>query len=491
MRRTLRRSCAACAKAKHKCDLHNPRCSRCISRKLQCVYANEPISSPGSSTLAVPSINQSSGSSNSKLSTFSVTIGSNSFDPFDSYPPTSLPRSRVQNLIVHFLSKIAFQYYPLDLNPNSNPFINSWWPLALADPALFNVSLQTASLDTELHAQKGFHQSAILMNDAVSLIRHKIDDPTLAFQDATMDAVVTLAAIEHGKGNIQECQMHIDAVKRMVAVRGGIAAVKQSSPLTARMVPWVSMLVTGSPQFDVQDDYGNGGGIAPIDQWIPALQPETNPDVRGLLDLGIDPSLRDILIRLQIILNPTAGSKTSNDLSTNDLHDLTCYVLHRLLRPSSTELVPRSESLRYALAIYMFVIHGPTYYSHMAILHQIVIQLRSHLQAAMISNNINSSLLTWCLSVGMSASFGTGAHHWFMASAATLSRSQGLENWGSVEFCLRCILILDARSKIMFQASWQPIFDSSAPSEEPPGNPNHTTALKTLLNHESYENGTK
>ena len=94
------------------------------------------------------------------------------------------------------LSKIAFQYYPLDLNPDSNPFINSWWPLALADPALFNVSLQTASLDAELHAQKGFHQSAILMHDAVSLIRHKIDDPTLAFQDATMDAVVTLAAIE-------------------------------------------------------------------------------------------------------------------------------------------------------------------------------------------------------------------------------------------------------------------------------------------------------
>lgn len=36
------------------------------------------------------------------------------------------------------------------------------------------------------------------MRDAVSLIRHKIDDPTLAFQDATLDAVVTLAAIEVG-----------------------------------------------------------------------------------------------------------------------------------------------------------------------------------------------------------------------------------------------------------------------------------------------------
>lgn len=58
------------------------------------------------------------------------------------------------------------------------------------------MSLQTASLDAELLAQKGFRQSEILMRDAVSLIRTKIEDPTLAFQDATMDAVVTLAAIE-------------------------------------------------------------------------------------------------------------------------------------------------------------------------------------------------------------------------------------------------------------------------------------------------------
>jgi hypothetical protein len=34
------------------------------------------------------------------------------------------------------------------------------------------------------------------MRDAISLVRKKIEDPSLAFQDATMDAVVTLAAIE-------------------------------------------------------------------------------------------------------------------------------------------------------------------------------------------------------------------------------------------------------------------------------------------------------
>lgn len=72
----------------------------------------------------------------------------------------------------------------------------SWWPLALADPALFHVSLQTASLDVDLKAQKGFKSSEILMADSVSLVRHRIENPALASQDETLDSVVTLAAIE-------------------------------------------------------------------------------------------------------------------------------------------------------------------------------------------------------------------------------------------------------------------------------------------------------
>jgi hypothetical protein len=78
----------------------------------------------------------------------------------------------------------------------SNPFVVSWWPRALEDPALFHVSLQTASLDEEVRAQKGFPISELLMVDSVSLVRHKVEHPSLAFEDQTLNSVVTLAAIE-------------------------------------------------------------------------------------------------------------------------------------------------------------------------------------------------------------------------------------------------------------------------------------------------------
>lgn len=126
----------------------------------------------------------------------------------------------------------------MDLDLTSNPFVVSWWPLALADPALFHVSLQTASLDIDLRAQKGFANSEILMADSVSLVRQKVDDPASALQDETLDAIITLAAIEYGKGNLDVSALHVDGVKRLVQLRGGIDAVKRVSPLTARMVAW-------------------------------------------------------------------------------------------------------------------------------------------------------------------------------------------------------------------------------------------------------------
>jgi hypothetical protein len=37
-------------------------------------------------------------------------------------------------------------------------------------------------------------------------------------------------------------EMHIEGVKRIVKVRGGISEIKKNNPLTARMVPWQVIL---------------------------------------------------------------------------------------------------------------------------------------------------------------------------------------------------------------------------------------------------------
>ncbi|KAF1847325.1 uncharacterized protein K460DRAFT_426042 [Cucurbitaria berberidis CBS 394.84] len=467
MRKTLRRSCDACARSKLSCDLRSPQCSRCIKRKTACVYANQPLTSAPTKETATSSSEHDIAAlwlSKSPMA-LPVSPGPQSFDPFDSYPKTRLPRVHVQRLIQH--CNIAFQYYPLDLNTASNPFVVSWWPLALADPALFHVSLQTASLDVDLRAQKGFTNSEILMADSVSLVRKRVEDPVLAFQNETMDSVVTLAAIEFGKGNTALGTMHIDGVKRMVQMRGGIYQVKLTSPLTARMVSWVSLVVMQSPQFPTQDESGVGDGIAPIPQWQEAVIGMHNPIPPNLAKLDLDPAISDVLVRLRNLFHEPLRF----DLSSTDLHDLACFVLHRLLsRPTRSTIndisqaSAISECIRYGLVLYMFLIHGPTYFSHAQLQYNATVQLRTYLENMIASLLPNSGSLTlWLLSIGIVASNGTAESHWFTTQSATVSETPGLSNWEDVRIHLKEILWFNSHQvEYQFRQRWEELFRITA-----------------------------
>ncbi|KAL2131852.1 hypothetical protein VTI74DRAFT_4540 [Chaetomium olivicolor] len=452
MRHTLRRSCAACARSKHSCDLGSPRCSRCIKRKVECVYANEPLTAPTSSS---PS-GSSGGLTGYRLTTL---------DPFDSYPRTRLPREHVNRLIHSFLHKIAFQYYPLDLNASTNPFLVSWWPLALEDSALFHVSLQTACLDEELMAQKGFHTSELLMADSVALLRRKVEDTSLAVQDGTMNSVITLATIEYGKGNIKVAGMHVNGVKKLVDLRGGINSVRQTSPLTARMVSWVSMLIMCHPQFDTQNDAGVGHGIPPIPEWLDALQPQDGPLDFNLL--GVDHDVVNVFIRLRRVFHLAQRIP----LTSARLHDLTCFVIHRLLlsAPEMTglETSPLTESIRYATVLYMFIVQGPTYYSHVVIFSQILNRIIANLKQLESLPRVYHPIDVWLLSVGIVSSTGTLHYQWLMDRAKDVAASLQIGSWDEAFLHIKDILWLETRQvQGIFRVHWDALLNAASQQEQ-------------------------
>ncbi|KAJ5102021.1 hypothetical protein NUU61_004243 [Penicillium alfredii] len=456
MRQTLRRSCAACAKSKASCDLRTPRCSRCVKREAQCVYANEP-------TPASPeTLGREDGGSLTTLDGVSLSgYQFGSLDPFDSYPRTRLPREHVQRLIYSFLHKIAFQYYPLDLNATSNPFLISWWPLALGDPALFHVSLQTACLDEELLAQRGFQASEILMADSVALLRRKVGDASLAVQDGTMNSVITLAAIEFGKGNIKVSEMHVGGVKKLVDMRGGINSLRQTSPLTARMVGWVSMLVMGHPQFETQDDVGIGEGIPPIPEWQLDSGVLYN-DISEPCMMDVDYEVKNVFIRLRNVFQRAQQIP----FPTTQLHDLTCFVIHRLLLSASDKTNPLTECIRYTIILYMFTIHGPTYYSHAIIQNTIVTRLMKHLMQLDSTPSIHESLDAWFVAIGMVASSGTAHYLWFMEIARGIAESLQLRDSTDALVHIKSVLWLDsAHGEDIFQPHWNAILDYAGTSK--------------------------
>ncbi|KAJ4294999.1 hypothetical protein N0V90_007007 [Kalmusia sp. IMI 367209] len=308
-------------------------------------------------------------------------------------------------------------------------------PLALGDPALFHVSLQTACLDEELLAQKGFQTSELLMADSVALLRRKVEDTSLAIQDGTMNSVITLAAIEFGKGNVKVAEMHVDGVKRLVNIRGGINA----------------------PQFGAQDDLGTGSGIPPIPEW--QLDPTaTYEDIWYLGADECDFATRNVFMRLRNVFHQAKR----NPLPPTRLHDLACFVIHRLLtapNPQTPDPSPLSECIRYALVSYMFVTQGPTYYSHAVILEDIVTRYMVHIRQLESGPRIYDALDIWLLAIGLMASAGTADYHWFVNRARVVVASLELHNWDDVFSRIKGVLWLDVpHAEACFRPHWDDIF---------------------------------
>ncbi|KAJ5097086.1 hypothetical protein N7456_007807 [Penicillium angulare] len=466
MRQTLRRSCAACSKSKISCDLRTPRCSRCTKRKIQCDYANQPWAPPVAPGAEPGALIKSVDAPGTLMD---CSFGS--LDPFDSYPQTRFPREQVQRLIYGFccvymasqlillvLHKIAFQYYPLDMSTTSNPFLVSWWPLALGDPALFHVSLQTACLDEELLAQKGFQSSELLMADSVALLRRKVENKSLAVQDGTMNSVITLAAIEFGKGNIDVSKVHVDGVKKLVDMRGGINSVRQTSPLTARMISWVSMLIMGHPQFNTQDDIGFGDGIPCIPEW--QLDTTALDDSSGFNKNEVDYDVWNVFIRLRSVLQRTKQIS----FSSTHLHDLTCFVIHRLLLSISTsdpsQHSPITESLRYAIIIFMLKIQGPTYYSHAVIMNTMASRFMESFRQLESIPRAYDSLDVWLVSVGLLITTGTPNYTWFIERAQVVSAYLQLSCFYDALGHIQDILWVEtSQGEDFFQSHWNAVFD--------------------------------
>jgi hypothetical protein len=281
---------------------------------------------------------------------------------------------------------------------------------------------------------------------------------------------------QYGKGNIQVSKMHIDGVKQMVAIRGGIKAVRSTSPLTARMIPWydileayfrallltnslrVSMLVMGSPQFATQDDFGVGDGIGMIPQWQPVYSPNQS-DLSHLNfgNLDLDPATIDILTRLRNIFRQSQLSGLSN----TDLHDLTCFVIHKLLLlptlpaggSSGSEII--SQCIRYATTLYMFIIHGPTYYSHASVLNTISLQLKAIFEPLVLFIGIHDPLAVWLLYVGMVATNGTVEEQWFMDQARAVMVTLGLQSWTDIRIRLESVLWVEIYQGELFRQKWE------------------------------------
>jgi hypothetical protein len=222
------------------------------------------------------------------------------------------------------------------------------------------------------------------------------------------------------------------------------------------------MIVLQTPQFSSQSDSGEGDGVPPISRWLEAATVSRDITSTTLANVNLDPEIGGVLSRLRFIFSDSRHP----GLSTTDLHDLTCFVLHRLIRPPQTNYDVGtydrvvSECIRHAVVLYMLMIHGPAYFSHAQLQFTTTAQLKTNLEhlSSFHSPN-NGSLILWLASVGMGASDGTSDCIWFTNYARRVGEKLGVSSWEQVLFHLKNIIwVRNQQAEIAFQRNWDKVW---------------------------------
>lgn len=218
------------------------------------------------------------------------------------------------------------------------------------------------------------------------------------------------------------------------------------------------MLLTGIPQFETQDDFGSGRGIPAIPEWY--LDPPVRQhDLPFFKTLMVDEAVWNVFIHLRNVFDRAQRVP----LSTTQLHDLTCFVIHRLL-PSKSDLrissgSSLSECMRYGIILYMLVIHGTTYYPHTFMLNQILTRFETHQAILETEHRTYNSLNVWLLTVGMAASTGTKHYHLLLGRARTVAVSLQLGGWNEITAHVKSVLWLEtSQHEQLFRSQWNQLW---------------------------------
>jgi hypothetical protein len=218
------------------------------------------------------------------------------------------------------------------------------------------------------------------------------------------------------------------------------------------------MLLTGIPQFDTQNDFGTGCGIPSIPEWYlnPPISQHYPSSLKALM---ADEALWNVFTRLRNVFERAQHVP----LSTTQLHDLTCFVIHRL-SPSDFDQAISSgssdtECMRYGIIIYMLVVHGTTYYPHTFMLNQILMRFETQLAILEAEPRTYSSFDVWLLTVGMAASTGTEHYHLLLGRARAVAASLQLGGWNEITAHVKSVLWLDTpKNEQLFRSHWDKLW---------------------------------
>ncbi|CZR66972.1 uncharacterized protein PAC_16871 [Phialocephala subalpina] len=485
-----KQGCKTCKTRKVKCDEQRPVCGNCntyySSRIQQCDYdhsthgpARDRQSSGRSTTLRSarsgrevpakhvivtcvnPNMNMTLPRRRPLLPS---TVGGVALDPFNTIAKSDLPSA--DQLLHHYLSGIINKCLPAGYTPDKNPLIKGLWPLVQSDTFFFNVILQVSAVEMEyLQGRPNTFHSEKYTSESIQMLRKRILDPKIAASDETISAVATLATLEYGKKNMVTMKMHVDGLKRMINMRGGLSKVRESSQTTATMAHWFTMLLMQDVRKFKISLFPAGFCCHALLQYLISIFPPDDYDdlsidelnmprslqqVPSYLDLesfGIEHRVVSLMGRTRRIAEQLSSGNLGQANAPDDLHwqfnSLLQSLCHLQVKAHAESYTARiTESSRHATALFLFLPFDNHYPDPRLVINAFLHKLKFALKNLVPSLGTQSRLLLWLLSVGGVTSFDTPEREWFVGHLVPVVAHLELRSWDDFSSTLEGIVYI-------------------------------------------------
>jgi hypothetical protein len=353
----------------------------------------------------------------------------------------------------------VYRSFPWQPASTTNPTSAYYVPLVLNDIVLFHVTLQLATLRLKERSIKRPNLQH-LGSECVRLLRHRIETPHQeALSDATLAAVATMAAIEvckmnprinqtsnvsqHERGNIRMLKMHMDGLKTMINLRGGLQSVRLSSPMVANFIVWmfvVSLYENDFPVLDPMLPISIDDPTSTVSHFEDIAPIHTEPPEPDLPLMGLKEPITSILRSVQHVSQVVPSSAAYPTASTS-LVILTrmCSLLSHLLSiPSQSSFI--SEATRFAILLHVFTPWRGLPPDGSLAINRLLHSLIATLRTLVATNPPENNLVLWVFAVGGVAADGLPERQWFVSHLIHFADSMGIESWEEMKSRIRVVI---------------------------------------------------
>ncbi|KIM95836.1 hypothetical protein OIDMADRAFT_59618 [Oidiodendron maius Zn] len=370
-------------------------------------------------------------------------------DPFVRYP-IKMDQHSLQ-LIDHVFD---------DRYGNTPPYRDAWLPLGMTDAATFYQVLSNAALNlASLRARYLAPETRVPMmyhTRAVMIVKQKISNKIYATSDSVIASITAFACYSHVIGNQAGWHIHMNAVKEIVRLRGGIDNFN-SNRLLRMALFWVD--VGGSCTEDIQPIFPipttmlleslGADDLTPLPLLAEQLSHswnETNPEYAEIMTIMDD--IRSFMFYLKGEVQRTRGNVyCSGELFASNILPLQHRLLS-LVSPSNDNAQRKVDILRLGCTLCIAEIRRLFGIMGVISSHQAA-KLRALLEKKTQDWEPFALLKTWVLAMGAMESRGCD-REWFFAELGKSRAEVGVGRWECLPDKFRQILWFDDVHDQMF-----------------------------------------